>query len=412
MPATGARARCGGAAVKTAYPGAPPAVVVGLCSHGLATVRALASHGIEVYALDKDLSLPAAATRRARVRPAGAFEGEGLVASLRALAREIGRPAVLYLMNDRMVRTVARHWPELAGDYLLSWAEARETVAALLEKSTLAARCEQQGLDYPGSAVLASEEALEEATARLEPPYIVKPVSPLGPFKAARVADREQLRALVRSHGDGGPLLVQQWIDGGDQALYFCALYLEDGEIVARFDGHKLASWPPALGQTLAAESRRDDAVFAAAERFFAGLRLSGPVSLEVKRGQDGRLWVIEPTVGRTDFWLPLCVANGVDLPYIEYGAVTGAVPDAAPQRFGRIWMDTEKDPLCYLRVVRATGRLVPPQGLVPSYWRLGDMGPFRRAVGRLAGRGLRALRARARKRAPGADVPTGVGSG
>jgi hypothetical protein len=78
---------------------------------------------------------------------------------------------------------------------------------------------------------------------------------------------------------------------------------------------------------------------------FFEGLELSGPVSLERKQAPDRRQWVIEPTVGRTDFWAELCVANGVNLPLIEYCSTTGSpIPPAAPCS-RNLWLNGERDP-------------------------------------------------------------------
>ena len=41
--------------------------MVGLCSHGLATVRALANNGVTVYALERNGDLPGTKTRASQV---------------------------------------------------------------------------------------------------------------------------------------------------------------------------------------------------------------------------------------------------------------------------------------------------------------------------------------------------------
>jgi hypothetical protein len=218
---------------------------------------------------------------------------------------------------------------------------------------------------------------------RIGLPCIVKPVRPLSPFKVRRVADGRELAELVARFESALPFLVQQWVPGGDRSLRFCALYLDRGEVRARFEGRKLRSYPPALGGATAADACPDDAVYRETVRFFAGLGLSGPVSLEVKVGPDGRAWVIEPTVGRTDYWLPVCTANGVDLPWIEYlHQAGGAVPaSAAVDR--AIWLDTERDPLSVLTCAGAwLGALLCGKRIASPYFGHGDWWPFFASLG------------------------------
>src|SRR5688572_23134949 len=93
----------------------PPAVVAGLCAHGLAIVRALARYEIDVHALEAVRTLPGCSTRLATVHPVEEVNGPGVVRALKALRGRIpgtDRP-VLFLTNDNMVREVARAWPEL-----------------------------------------------------------------------------------------------------------------------------------------------------------------------------------------------------------------------------------------------------------------------------------------------------------
>jgi hypothetical protein len=85
-------------------------------------------------------------------------------------------------------------------------------------------------------------------------------------------------------------------------------------------------------------------------------------VSLELKIDGHGTYWVIEPTVGRTDFWVGACIANGIDLPWIEYCDQSGIQAGRAVQQDRRIWFNPERDPagpLWYAARV-ATGRAKP----------------------------------------------------
>jgi predicted ATP-grasp superfamily ATP-dependent carboligase len=170
-------------------------------------------------------------------------------------------------------------------------------------------------------------------------------------------------------------------VPGGDERISFCALYLDRGRILARFDGRKLRSWP--MGHTTVAEPHIDDEVFEQTRRFYAPLALSGPVSLELKRDDEGRLWVIEPTVGRTDFWLGLCLTNGVNLPYVEYRHQAGLDVPEQLQTARRTWLNTDRDPAAlpwYLaRCLAGAARL---RRIAFPYLESDDLQPFRRAMG------------------------------
>lgn len=326
-------------------PDAPPAVVVGLCAHGVTLVHALARMGVEVVAVESNSRLPGCRTRRARVHMVESIQGDGLIRALAEVAHPAsdGKRPVLFLTNDDMVRTVADRWDEISGRYSLSWAHCRNETALLLSKSEHQARSIAAGCSYPPSRLLNEATGLDEIVREIGFPAIAKPVRPLSSFKVRILPTLPALAALCESHRSALPFIVQKYIPGGDDRIFFSALYLSGGRVLARFDGRKLRSWP--LGHTTVAEPCPDDEINTQALRFFAGLGLSGPVSLELKRDDAGRPWVIEPTVGRTDFWIGLCVANGVNLPWIEYCDQAGIEAHATAQADGHAWLNPERDP-------------------------------------------------------------------
>jgi predicted ATP-grasp superfamily ATP-dependent carboligase len=213
----------------------------------------------------------------------------------------------------------------------------------LLEKPALALRCAETGSAYPASAQFDAQSDPAEVAARLGLPMIAKPARPLSSFKVRVLESVAQLEKLRNEHSDALPFIVQSFVPGGDERIRFCALYLDRGREIARFDGRKLRSRP--MGHTTIAEPLHDDAIHAETMRFFRGLELSGPVSVEWKLDASGLPWIIEPTVGRTDFWIDVCIANGVNLPAIEYCHQAGRPIPRVAQRFDRTWINTERDP-------------------------------------------------------------------
>lgn len=323
----------------------PCAVVVGLCAHGLTIARSLHKAGIRVIGLEANVGLPGVRTRCAEVRIIPDINGRGLVDSLVGMAAAIGctqRP-VLFLTNDRMTETIGAHAASLASAYRLSWLSSREAILPLLRKDCIESRCSETGLNYPRTRLVLNPDALTTETGDLRFPLIVKPTKPISAFKTI-VADSLESLSLARAQvAQSLPVIVQEFVPGDDRSIRFGALYLKDGEILVRFEGRKLRSRP--MGHTTIAISAPDDHIHELTAQFFKGLRLSGPVSLELKHGPDGKQWVIEPTVGRTDFWVGLCIANNVDLPLIEYESETSDRRISSMQKDTHIWINGERDP-------------------------------------------------------------------
>ena len=357
----------------------PQAVVVGVCAHGLALVRGLARAGIPVIALECNRRLPGFHTRDALVHHVQDINGSGLLEALSQLRDEWPEDPdpVLFLTNDNMVRTVGQAAGALQG-YRLSWAHCAQDVLALLDKAALESHCRTHDLPYPQTGLLERIDDLGNLKD-LKFPLIAKPTRPLSGFKVRQVKSRDALEALARRFPEALPFLLQQWIPGDDRRIHFTAFYLEHGKILASFDGRKLASHPPAMGQTTVAESHPHPVMRDLAERFFAPLNLSGPVSLEAKLDSEGKPWIIEPTLGRTDYWLDVCVANGVNLPLVEYQAQCETLNESQPeQEVGTIWFDTERSPLSYWRQrLRGGDTFSNPWRARFAYWDKHDPLPF-----------------------------------
>lgn len=357
------------------------AVVVGLCAHGLAVVRALADAGLTVVALESNENLPGFRTCRADVVRIPDINGELLISTLTELSssRFAGRQPTLFLTNDTMVSIVARHVDQIRGRYRLSWIDDADAVSRLLRKENIEARCRETGLRYPRSLMLPSFEELAASPIEIEFPVIAKPTKPLSTFKTIVANSKEELLERLRPHVGSAPYLVQKFIPGGDEWIHFCALYLHRGDTVAHFEGHKLRSRP--MGHTTIAETRCDTSLLAYTQRFFEGLNLSGPVSLEVKRDASGAMWVIEPTVGRTDFWVGLCVRAGISLPVIEHFAQLDG-PAAVSQRpKDVVWFNAERDPLALIWLALKMPRAVLTRQLAAVYFDRSDLAPWYRAV-------------------------------
>jgi predicted ATP-grasp superfamily ATP-dependent carboligase len=372
--------------MQTAEESSFAALVLGLDSHGLAAVRALSRAGVCSYALEKDASLPGVRSRHPRqVFYTPSYDAEHLLPALARVRQALAQhPRVALLaMNDRQVEVIAQHRDTVGALYGVVWTAQAHTVLRLQRKSELEAHCRAQGLNYPRTVLFngAADATLAED---FRFPVIIKPVRPLSSFKTQMAADVNSLRRRLAQYGADMPILGQEYIAGGDEAIYFGALQLDQGRVLHAMAGRKLASHPPGRGQTTVAETVDAPEVLRLTERFFAGCGLSGPVSLEVKRAPDGSFWVIEPTVGRTDFWAGLCIHAGFNQPLMEYQQATGQFVSPAADLMPAVWYDSERDPVAYPRLAWQNRSLWPRQmGQCFCYLAGDDLTPFLHAVRR-----------------------------
>ncbi len=338
-----------------------PAVVVGLCAHGLALCRALNRDGVEVIGLEKHANASGARTNSARVIIVDDINGHGLISHLVQLAQAEFKhqKPVLFLTNDNMIESISQQADLICQYYSLSWGHCAQATAELLDKQNIERRCHDTKLNYPMSCVVAKLTSVDLLPSNMRFPIIVKPSRPLSSFKTITISQPDRYEKLLRPHANSAPFIVQEFIPGDDRQISFCALYLDQGRTVAHFEGRKIQSRP--MGHTTIAIPFSDDALLKYTERFFEGLSLSGPVSLEIKRDSIGKKWVIEPTVGRTDFWVSLCIHSGVNIPLIEYNVQCKLEPFVENENLNErvIWINGERDPLASFRLLYLVPRLL-----------------------------------------------------
>lgn len=352
------------------------AVVVGLCAHGLSLTRALKRAGIPVMAIEANKSLPGVTTSTAELCIVDDINGPGLVDALLLIAPMIsssGRP-ILFLTNDTMIATIGTRFLDISDHYWLSWSDKRDKLLPLLRKTQIERRCRDTNLFYPKSRSLQFGQENEDALSNLMYPLIFKPDKPVSGYKTLVVDTSRELELAWPIVEKSLPAIVQEYVPGDDSQIYFAALYLDDGKVIARFEGRKLRSRP--MGHTTVAISESNETTHDFACSFFEGLKLSGPVSLELKVDPYGKFWVIEPTVGRTDFWVGLCINDGINFPFIEYCHGIERSVSLTDQYNRTMWINGERDlgallwlliafPACLFRF-RIVGVLFDIQDLKP----------------------------------------------
>ena len=348
-----------------------------MCGHGLAISRALYARHVKVIAYSADKNEPGAKTNTADVRFISNLEGQEILSTLADLQKELNctTKIPLFLTNDRMVRFYSDYLPELEKYYALSWSHCSDMIKRLLDKDAIEARCNEVGLNFPKSFTIKSVDDVVLNKSNLTFPMIVKPVKPLSQFKVSVVNSVNGIEILCQKYAADLPFLIQKYIPGDDRSIYFGAIYQNAGKTLARFEGHKLHSRP--MGHTCIAEPFADDKVNELTEKFYSALGLSGPLSLELKKDSEGAYWVIEPTVGRTDFWVGLCIQNNVNFPFIEYQHDISVSPDDSRQKETFYWVNGERDPAGLLRILLLKPSLILNMKPAFLYCSISDVRPY-----------------------------------
>lgn len=364
------------------------ALVIGLCSHGLAVTRALAKEGVTVFAVEQNDSLPGTSTNSVKqIFQVESFTAEDLVPALLQIRQQLEKWSNVVLMptNDNHVKIVGEALDKLIPDYLLSWSACAKHILNLQKKDFLEPAARQQQVNYPKSIVFNELSKVTELVGNMQFPMILKPVKPMSSFKTLIIASATELSAQLENYQHDLPIVGQEYIAGGDSSLFFAEMLLDKGKVVQNLTGRKVASHPPARGQATIAELHANNQVAALAEQFVAAYNLSGPVAVEFKMAPDGSFWLIEPTVGRTEFLVELIVSAGYNQPYQEFLVALGISPPCYTNLVPTIWFDCERAPLNFVKACWKQ-KTLKPFGKKPAftYFSMSDLGPFIKACSNL----------------------------
>jgi predicted ATP-grasp superfamily ATP-dependent carboligase len=363
-----------------------PAVVVGAAGPcGLGIVRSLAAGGIPVVLADPNPAEPAMHTRLARKHLISALSGRGLVDDLLALRQTFDDSPILFLTSDEAVATVSEYRSELAGQYRIRL-PSHDCVMSLMDKTSFQRQAEERGFPVPRAVRIKHPSDLS-ALDGLQFPCIVKPSVKSAEYirhrleRAYKVESREHAVAVCcRILPIIADVLVQEWIEGGDENLYFCLQYCAGGgQAVCSFTGRKLSIWPPEVGITASCTVAADahPKLQPLTESFFQSVAFTGMGSIEFKKdARSGRFLMIEPTVGRADGQEEVATIHGTNLPLAAYCHELGLARPAANAHTGQqlIWQDT----LNHWRAIRrgAAPAEGPRSKICDAYWRTNDPMP------------------------------------
>jgi predicted ATP-grasp superfamily ATP-dependent carboligase len=298
----------------------------------VAGLRGLGAAGIRATALAPRRSAAGLWSRHASgraVAPDPRSDAPGFVARVREQALEHG-PVVVYPGCEDSIEALVAGWDELPPRAVLPFPSA-EIMRVIRDKRRLPELAADAGLRAPSTLAEAMAGDLDGAALRY--PCIVKPGTPAGRLKTARLvrsADdlrRELARRHVAAHE---PLLVQERLEG---PLLSLELVLDRrGQVVACFQQEASRTWPVAAGSIAAARSVAPDAdLLARAAGMLATAGYWGLAQLDFVVTPDAPVLVDVNT--RFYSCLPLALRCGVNLP-AAWHAVTLDEPVECPEDY------------------------------------------------------------------------------
>jgi len=363
-----------------------PAVVVGGGLNALGVVRSLGAAGIPVIVADTSPKSPAMRSRYGRKLLCRSLEGDAFVDCMTALARQYPAPLALFATEEKTVETISAQRERLAPYFRLRQ-PGHERLMALMHKQGFQELAEAVGAPVPRTVRLQGKADLARIHD-LSYPCVFKPSHKNYEYgarfkKAYKVQSPAEVAALYEDiFPVMADMVVQEWIEGSDADVYFCLQYIgQDGQVVSSFSGRKIRAWPPRIGGTASCTAAWEvaDELTEMTRTFFAQVGFVGMGSMEYKRdARDGRFYMVEPTVGRTDFQEEVASLNGVNIPAAAYRHEMG-LPALPVQRVAtpQIWREPVSDRWSFQEGGRQPDPRSHGHAVRDAYWRWNDPRPW-----------------------------------
>ena len=309
-----------------------PAIVMSLCINGMGVARALGSNGVKVIGINDGRSLPGLNSRY--VNDIWFCDGgdEALVDLLIKRGKSFSERPVIFPITDTGVRCIAKRMDEVTRYYRIGLPELA-LVESTMSKRGIAEWMEKLRLPAPQTTFIKDSGKIDNVARTMKYPCIIKPDFRTTEFakaagkKAHRAENAQDLTNFYLSFSHVDPrAIIQQWIPGGDGDVFFCLQYYDSKSIpLVSFTGKKIRQWPPLCGGTASCEPVDCIEIAELSTRFFKSIGFRGLCSMEFKKNPaTGEFFIVEPTIGRTDWQSDIATINGVPIPYIAYRDLIG----------------------------------------------------------------------------------------
>lgn len=307
---------------------------------------ALRRRGIATFVFAEDASSGFGNIPIVRCPPVG--DSEALLAGLESFAASNpGRKLVVLPSSDEYAQFFAAARDRLPQACVLK-TPSREAVETCADKRRFREFCRQNGLHAPATFSFASRDELEQSSAAITYPVIVKRSRALPESvmeKVTLAADRDELLAMgLKVWAHGSSLLFQEYIPGSYEDVVFVGGYVDERNGIRDiFVGTKELEYPLLGGTTTSCRLAWQQDVVESAMHVLRLLNYEGMFDIEYKRDpRTGSLAIIEvnPRIG---FWHRVSEDGGMDVISCYVLTASGAHMrnqlDYQPHADGRAWV-------------------------------------------------------------------------
>ncbi len=342
--------------------GALGAVILGSDFRALGVLRSLGQQGIPCVVVD---NLPRSAwfsryvTRRFRWH--GPMDEAAFLNFLLSIGKKYQLERwVLFPMQDELVELVARNTDQLGKIYQLvtqNWDIVRST----LDKRLTYHIAHQVGVSCPKTWYPSSEDDLK--TMEINFPVIIKPTLSVRlqyaiRLKALPACNYEELLTQYRLAADimcPDEIMIQEVIPGNGHTQYSVGTYCKEGHILLSMTARRTRQYPIDYGLSSSfVEAIEVPELFELAEKLLSYMRVSGMVEVEFKHDHRDQKYKLLDINVRPWGWHTLCIASGLDFPYIQYRDILGEPPKLSLPHYGCHWIRLLTDIPAGLQEARA----------------------------------------------------------
>ena len=348
--------------------GIPGAIVLGSDFKALGVVRSLGRRGIPSVVIDNQ---PRSAwfsryvSKRFRWR--GSMDDGPFLNFLLSIGKEYRLEEwILFPLQDEVLEFVARNCEQLSKIYRLvtqDW----DIVQWACDKRLTYQLAHEVGIPYPKTWIPTCEDHLQ--TMEISFPAIIKPAISIHfqhamRLKALPVDNSEELLnqyRLVAGVIHPNEIMIQEVIPSDGKSQYSFAAYCKEGNVVLSLTARRTRQYPIdyGLGSSFV-EAVEVPAICEPAKKLLSAMRVTGMVEVEFKHDhRDGQYKLLDVNL-RPWGWHTLCMACGLDFPYIQYRDVLGDAPTSITPRYGYHWVRLLTDIPAGIQEIRAgitTGR-------------------------------------------------------
>lgn len=232
---------------------------------------------------------------------------------------------VLFPMQDEAVQLVAYNTQQLTQIYTLV-TQGWDIVQWANDKRRTYQMAQETGVPYPSTHYPANEDEL--ATIDVPFPAIIKPAISVRlqystHLKALPAQSRQELLMQYRRAGEHihpDEVMVQEIIPGDGRTQYSLAAFCKEGRILASMTARRTRQYPIdyGLGSSFV-EAVPVPILLELAEKLLAYMRVSGMVEVEFKLDKRDQQYKLLDINLRPWGWHTLCIACGLDFPYMQY---------------------------------------------------------------------------------------------